>query len=169
MMSYNANKELKVMNNLEVTSAAFEQGGRIPDLYTAKGDEISPPLTIKGIDPNAKTLAIISDDPDAPIPFIAITHWVVYNIPAHITDIHEDIKREPVIESLEGALQGRNGFGRIAYLGPNPPFGTHTYRFAVYALDTELDLKPGATKRQLLKAMEGHILQSGMLEGVYGS
>jgi len=155
------------MGDLIVTSTAFEYGGLIPKQYTARGEEKSPPLQIKGVDPLAKSIAIVVDDPDSPIPFVAFTHWVVYNIPPDIAVIEENIAREEIIESMGGALQGKNGYRRIGYAGPKPPFGTHTYRFKVYTLDTVLNLKPGATKKQLEKAMEGHILQKGLLEGKF--
>jgi len=156
------------MGNLEVASRAFKNGGTIPRQYTGKGEDMSPPLEIKGVDSRAESVAIIVDDPDIPIPFLSFTHWVVYNIPADIAEIKENIPGEEVIKALGGAMQGKNGFGRIGYMGPNPPFGTHTYRFAVYSLDTVLNLKPGATRKQLEKAMEGHILQTGLLEGRFG-
>lgn len=157
------------MGDLVIISSAFENGGIIPKQYTAKGENKSPPLQIKGVDSLAKSIAIIVDDPDIPIPFLSFTHWVVYNIPPNFTVIEEDITREEVIKSLGGAQQGKNGFRRIGYIGPNPPFGIHTYRFMVYTLDTVLDLKPGATRKQLEKAMEGHILQRGLLEGKFGN
>jgi len=135
----------------------------------AKGEDKSPPLQITGVDSLAKSIAIIADDPDIPIPFLSFTHWVVYNIPPNFTVIEEGIAREEIIKSLDGALQGKNGYGKIGYTGPEPPFGTHTYRFMIYTLDTVLDLKPGATRKQLEKAMEGHILQTGLLEGEFGN
>jgi Raf kinase inhibitor-like YbhB/YbcL family protein len=161
--------EINSMGNLQITSSAFKNGGIIPKQYTGKGEDISPPLEIKGVAPLAKSVAIIVDDPDIPIPFLSFTHWVVYNIPADIAEIKENIPGEEVIIDLGGAMQGKNGFGRIGYMGPKPPFGTHTYRFFVYSLDTVLDLKPGATRKQLEKAMEGHILQTGLLEGRFGA
>lgn len=156
------------MNELLITSHAFENGDRIPDRYTGKGEDISPPLEIRGVDPDAKSLAIIVDDPDVPIPFFAFTHWIVYNIPVSINEINENVPHGEIISSLGGAMQGRNTFGKTAYMGPNPPFGTHTYRFKVYSLDTMLDLKPRARKKQLVAAMKGHILQYAVLEGRYG-
>lgn len=156
------------MGNLVITSSAFENGGMIPKRYTGKGEEKSPPLNIRGVDPRAKSIAIIVDDPDIPIPFLSFTHWVVYNIPADVSEIEESIPHEEVIKALGGALQGKNGFMRIGYIGPKPPFGTHTYRFMVYTLDTVLDLKAGAGRKRLERAMEGHILQTGLLEGKFG-
>ncbi|HWQ79956.1 MAG TPA: YbhB/YbcL family Raf kinase inhibitor-like protein [Anaerovoracaceae bacterium] len=160
------------MDNLVITSSAFENGGIIPKKYTRNGEDKSPPIQITGVDPLAKSIAIIVDDPDIPIPYLTFTHWVVYNIPAEIAEIaeiEENIPHVEVIQTLGGALQGKNGFRRTAYLGPDPPFGTHTYRFMVYTLDTLLDLKPGAGRKQLERAMEGHILQTGLLEGKFGA
>ncbi len=165
---FNAGEGGVIMGNLSITSSAFNNGGAMPAIHSQRGGNMSPPLTIEGIDPKAKTIAVIVDDPDIPIPFLSFTHWVVYNIPADTAQIPQNVASGEVISALSGASQGRNGFGRTAYVGPNPPFGTHVYRFKVYALDTVLDLKPGATRRQLQKAMEGHILQSGLLEGKYG-
>jgi Raf kinase inhibitor-like YbhB/YbcL family protein len=164
----NAGEGGVIMGNLSITSSAFENGGAIPELHSQKGGNMSPPLSIEGIDPKAKTIAMIVDDPDIPIPFLSFTHWVVYNIPADTAQIPQNVAPGEVISGLGGAMQGRNGFGRLAYVGPNPPFGTHVYRFKVYALDVVLDLKPGATRRQVQKAMDGHILQSGLLEGKFG-
>jgi hypothetical protein len=168
-MTGNTSAEVRSMGNLVITSSAFENGGFIPKQYTGKGEDKSPPLEIKGVTPRAKSVAIIVDDPDIPIPFLSFTHWVVYNIPVNIAKIEENIPREEVIKVLGEALQGKNGFRRIGYMGPEPPFGTHTYRFMVFTLDTVLDLNPGATRKQLEKAMKGHILQTGLLEGKFGT
>lgn len=156
------------MGELVITSSAFKSGGRIPEAYARKGGNMSPPLHIEGVHPGAKTIAIIVDDPDIPVPVLSFTHWAVYNIPVTVADIHENVPREPVVASLGGAMQGKNGFGRIGYTGLNPPFGTHTYRFRAYALDTALSLKPGAGRKQLIKAIDGHVLQTGLLEGKFG-
>jgi len=110
-----------------------------------------------------KTLALICDDPDAPIG--TWIHWVIYNIPGDICELPENIPPEQEIKN--GGIQGMNDFRKIGYGGPCPPGGTHRYFFKIYALDTEVDLKPGATESQLLKAMEGHILAKGQLMGRY--
>jgi len=89
---------------LLVTSSAFENGGFILKKYTGNGEDKSPPLQIKGVDSSAKSIAIIVDDPDVPIPFVTFTHWVVYNIPSNLTVIEEDIPREEMVKSLGGAL-----------------------------------------------------------------
>lgn len=149
--------------NLRVTSEVFAHNGYIPVRHTGQGEEISPPLEWKSVDPAAKTIAIIMDDPA--LPFITVTHWLLWNIPATINKIPENIPHGKVVTSLHDACQGKNFYREIGYLGPKPPFGTHTYRFHVYVLDTVLDLEPGANKKQLQKAMEGHILQYGLLRG----
>jgi hypothetical protein len=149
--------------NITVTSSAFTQGGSIPSKYTCGGQNISPPLEWTA--PPAKTMsyALIADDPDAPRG--TFTHWVVYNIPNTQTTLSESV---PPSQSLQnGALHGRNDFGRSGYGGPCPPSGTHRYRFKVYALDTVLSLKAGASASELERAMDGHLLAQGELMGKY--
>lgn len=153
----------KAVAKLKVTSTAFKDGGMIPPKYTADGANVSPPLTIKGIPSNAKSLALICDDPDAPRG--TFVHWVIYNWPAKTGTLPENIPPKPKLAN--GALQGKNDFGNIGYGGPAPPSGTHRYYFKAYALDVMLDLKPGATKSQLEDAMKGHILARGQLMGRY--
>ena len=166
---FNSDEEVIIMGNLEVTSSVFKNDGFIPTKYTGVGEEMSPPLKISGVDPDAVSIAMIVDDPDAPITPDPFIHWVIYNIPSSITDIGENIPNIEVVDSLGGAMQGNNGIEKIGYLGPKPPYGTHTYRFIVYTLDTVLDLAPGATRAQLEKAMEGHILQTGLLKGKFSA
>jgi hypothetical protein len=140
--------------NLKIYSSAFEDGGMIPSKYTCDGADISPPLAWSGLPEGTKSIAIINDDPDAPMG--TWVHWVIYNIPPTAQGLAEDIKR---VEKLpDGTLQGKNSWGRIGYGGPCPPGGTHRYFFKIYALDKMLNLKPGATKEELLTAMKGHIL-----------
>jgi len=148
---------------MTITSTAFSDGGMIPPKYTADGANVSPPLAFGGAPAGTKTFALICDDPDAPRG--TWVHWVLYNLPAGVTSLPENVPPQPKLAS--GALQGRNDFGRIGYGGPAPPSGTHRYFFKVYALDCVLKLDPGATKAQLLKAMNGHILAEGQLVGKY--
>lgn len=155
-------KEERVMGII-VESAAFKEGGMIPGKYTCDGADISPPLSWSGIPGNAKSIALISDDPDAPMG--TWVHWVLYDLPANITNLPETVPTKKVLKN--NGKQGTNDFGRIGYGGPCPPGGTHRYYFKVYALDKELNLDPGATKAQLLKAMEGRILAEGQLMGKY--
>ena len=135
----------------------------IPRQYTCDGANISPPLSWDSIPDSTKSFALICDDPDAPGG--TWVHWVVYNIPANVKELAEKI---PLQENLaNGAGQGKNDSRKIGYSGPCPPGGTHRYYFKLYALDVVLDLNPGATKNDLLRAMEGHILATGQLMGKY--
>jgi len=152
----------KIME-IKVKSEAFEEGGMIPKKYTCDGEDTSPPLSWTGVPEGTEALALICDDPDAPVG--TWVHWVIFNIPPDTTGLSENIPPERVLES--GARQGRNDFGNIGYGGPCPPRGTHRYYFKLYALDKKVDLEPGATKDELLKAMEGHILAEGRLMGRY--
>ncbi len=146
-----------------LTSNAFSNKTPIPSLYTCDGKNISPPLTIKEIPKGSKSLAIIADDPDAPMG--TFVHWVVYNIPANTTEVKENTPTTPRLN--DGSIQGMNDFGKVGYGGPCPPFGQHRYFFKVYALDTELNLAPNATKHQVEKAMKEHIIAHGELIGLY--
>jgi|WetSurSiteA1Bulk_404760.scaffolds.fasta_scaffold44420_1 Raf kinase inhibitor-like YbhB/YbcL family protein len=148
---------------LKITSSAFHEGELIPQKYTCDGADISPPLAWDAVPMNTKSLALISDDPDAPVG--TWVHWVLYNIPPTIKELSENILPHPTIES--GAHQGTNDFRKIGYGGPCPPRGIHRYYFKLYALDTMLDSQSGLTKAQLLKAMEGHIVAQGQLMGRY--
>ena len=152
-------------NNMEIkiTSSVFDEGGMIPSKYTCQGEDVSPPLAWTSVPGGTKTLALICDDPDAPMG--TWVHWVLFNLPANITDLPESVPPKKILEN--GAKQGTNDFRKIGYGGPCPPGGTHRYFFKLYALDTELNLEPGITKAQLLKAMEGHILAQGQLMGKY--
>ena len=148
---------------MELSSLAFNGGDMIPERYTCDGDDISPPLEWKLVPENAKSIALISDDPDAPVG--TWVHWVYFDIPASMKSLPENIT--PQENPVNGGKQGTNDFGRIGYGGPCPPGGTHRYYFKIYALDTILNLSAGAEKDQLLKAMEGHILGQTQLMGIY--
>ena len=141
--------------NMEVKSV-FGNMERVPVKYTCEGEDISPPLQIENIPEGTKAIAIIMDDPNAPVG--TWVHWVVWNLPV-----------EDVAEGSQQGTQGKNSWGRLGYGGPCPPpgHGTHRYFFKVYALDAELSLPEGATKEELLKAMEGHILAKAELVGTY--
>ena len=149
--------------DIKVSSEAFEEGGMIPAKYTCDEDDISPPLAWDSVPEGTKTLALICDDPDAPMG--TWVHWVLFNLPVDISELPGNVPPERELES--GAKQGTNDFGRIGYGGPCPPGGTHRYYFKLYALDAELDLEAGARKPKLLEAMEGHILAKGQLMGRY--
>lgn len=148
---------------IKLSSSAFENGGMIPTKYTCDGEDVSPPLSWSSVPEEAKTFALIADDPDAPMG--TFVHWVLYNLPAEVKELPENVPSDKKLDN--GALQGTNDFRNIGYGGPCPPGGTHRYYFKIYALDTELDLKPGITKSDLLKTMEGHILAQGQLMGKY--
>ncbi|MDI9643243.1 MAG: YbhB/YbcL family Raf kinase inhibitor-like protein [Archaeoglobaceae archaeon] len=137
-----------------------------PPQYTCDGEDLSPPIEIRGVAENAKSLVMIVDDPDAP--FGVFTHWLIWNIPPTTTLIPEGIPKESVVEKPVKAIQGKNDFGKTGYNGPCPPSGVHRYRFKLYVLDTELDLKPNASKTELENAMKGHILQFAIFEASYG-
>ena len=146
-----------------ITCQAFKDGGSIPDKYTCDGEDISPPLSWSGAPNQTETYALIVDDPDAPIGIF--THWVIFNIPASESGLQENT---PNIDKLpNGAVQGRNDFGRRGYGGPCPPSGTHRYQFHLYAIDAQLNLLPGASKRDVLKAIKEHILAKAELTGLY--
>ena len=149
--------------DIEITSTAFAEGSMIPKRYTCDGEDVSPPLAWTGVPDGTKSLALICDDPDAPMG--TWVHWVLFNIPVDIKELPTSVPPQKVIES--GAKHGINDFRNFGYGGPCPPGGTHRYYFKLYALDTEIDLEPGITKAQLLKAMEGHILAQGQLIGRY--
>lgn len=148
---------------LKVTSTAFEHNGMIPSRYTADGADVSPPLQWQGVPEGARSIAVICDDPDAPMG--TWVHWLVWNIPPAMTGLDEDVPPDTVLEN--GICQGTTDFGRIGYGGPAPPSGTHRYFFKVYALDTLLDLPADSVKAELENAMKGHILAQGELVGKY--
>jgi Raf kinase inhibitor-like YbhB/YbcL family protein len=148
---------------LKVTSPAFKNGEMIPKKYTCDGEEMSPPLEWSEAPAGTKGIALISDDPDAPMG--TWVHWVIFNMPPDTKKLPENVPHAPTLDN--GAKQGIDDSGKIGYGGPCPPSGTHRYYFKVYALDKMLDLKPGATKKDLLKAMEGHIIAQGELMGRY--
>ena len=149
--------------SIKLIIAAFKKGASIPRQYSCDGVNVSPPLEWSGVPKSAKTVAIIADDPDAPAG--TWVHWVLYNLPAENIGMVENL---PATESLKaGGFQGKNDFGDIGYGGPCPPSGTHRYFFKIYALDSELPLKAGATKAEVEKAMAGHVVAQGQLMGTY--
>jgi hypothetical protein len=148
---------------ITLTSSAFTDGATIPRKYTCDAEDISPDLKWSGVPNGTKSLALICDDPDAPVG--TWVHWVLFNIPADATALPAGTPAEAVLKS--GACHGRNDFRKLGYGGPCPPGGTHRYYFKLYALDTLLTLESGSTKAQLLAAMKGHILAEGQLIGKY--
>lgn len=148
------------MPEIKVTSPAFEPDSLIPMQYSCEGDDIAPEIKWQNLPKNTKTLALICDDPDAP--HGTWVHWVVYNIPASDTSFSAKSSTDD-----DSFVFGKNSWGKTSYGGPCPPSGTHRYFFKLYALDTDLKLKAGATKEELLRAMEGHVLAEGELMGRY--
>jgi Raf kinase inhibitor-like YbhB/YbcL family protein len=154
---------LKKDKIMKFQSRAFEANASIPPRYTCDGVDVSPPLSWDDPPPETRSFAIVTDDPDAP--GRTFVHWVAYNLPPETRDLPEGV---PLGDRLaSGGGQGKNDFGKIGYGGPCPPSGTHRYFFKLYALDRVLDLKPGATKAQLLQAIDGHILAEAELVGRY--
>lgn len=149
--------------NMEIRSPAFNQGDMIPRKYTCDGADVSPPLQWNGAPSGTKSFALISDDPDAPRG--TWVHWIYYDIPPAVTELPENISKDK--QPLPGGKQGTTDFKKIGYGGPCPPGGTHRYFFKLYALDTILNLAPGATKQQILDAMKGHVLAEAHLSGKY--
>jgi Raf kinase inhibitor-like YbhB/YbcL family protein len=150
---------------LELKSDVFKDGGTIPVRYTGAGEDISPALSWSDAPAGTQSFALIMDDPDAPMG--TWVHWVVYDIPKDADGLGENIPGKPVLAG--GARQGKNSFHRVEYGGPSPPPGpAHRYIFTLYALDIVLDLAPGAGKAEVLRAMEGHILDKATLTGVFG-
>lgn len=154
--------------NLIITSPALTNGYPIPAIFSAEGENISPPLEWNRGPKNTRSYAIIMEDPDAPNnpPFV---HWLVYNLPPEINSLPGGVPPHPELEHPRGARQGINSRGESGYFGPRPPVGdpAHHYHFQVFALDTRLDLPAGADRMQLLTAMSGHILSVGDLMGSY--
>jgi hypothetical protein len=151
-------------DKMQLNSAAFTEGGAIPAKHTCDAKNVSPPLKWSGVPASAKSLALIVDDPDAPVG--TWVHWVLYDLPATTTGLAEDLPRSQYVTG--GAKQGLNDFKHLGYGGPCPPPGKpHRYFFKLYALDAVLDLKPGLTKRDLEQAMEKHLLAQAQLMGTY--
>ena len=152
-------------SQMKLTSPAFKHMGEIPKKYTCDGEDVSPPLVWEGVPDGTKSLALIVDDPDAPdprAPRMTWVHWVLYNLPPSTRGLEEGAVTLP-----PGTLQGRNDWGRTGYGGPCPPIGRHRYFFNLYALDTILPDLGSPTKKALLEAMEGHIIEKTELIGTY--
>lgn len=151
-----------------VTSPAFDDSQTVPAQYTANGENVSPPLSFEGIPDEAETLAVVADDPDAPSG--TFVHWLLWNLPGARTDLPGGVPAESELDGYGGARQGTNDFGEIGYSGPAPPEDDdpHTYRFDVIAVDTTVEVAPGAERSALEDALDGSTLESGRLTGTYG-
>jgi Raf kinase inhibitor-like YbhB/YbcL family protein len=153
--------------SLTLTSSAFGSGDEIPAMYTCDGADISPQLTWRNVPSGTQSLALIVDDPDAPdpaAPRMTWVHWVLYDIPPTATGLPEDADQRGL---PEGSRVGRNDWNRQQYGGPCPPIGRHRYFYKLYALDVKLGELDRPTKRDLEKAMEGHVLAETELMGTY--
>ena len=142
---------------MKIISSAFQQGGNVPSKFSCDGANTNPPLQISDVPPEAKSLVLIVDDPDAPSGLF--THWAVWNISPQTSTIAEG--------STPKGVQGTNDFGKSGYGGPCPPSGAHRYYFKIFALDRELGLPSGAKRSQLDTAMKGHVVAQGELMGRY--
>jgi Raf kinase inhibitor-like YbhB/YbcL family protein len=147
----------------ELTSPVFAPGESIPTRYTCDGDDISPPLEWTDPPAGTQSLALICDDPDAPVG--TWVHWVLYNLPPDARSLSEAVPSDAELPG--GGLHGENSWRRLGYGGPCPPSGTHRYFFKLYALGMVLGLDAGADKKQVLQAMEGYVLAQAELMGVY--
>ena len=148
----------------ELRSSAFQQNLSIPTKYTCDGANVSAPLSWRDAPVETKSFALVVDDPDAPTGIWV--HWVLFDLPAGSHALGEAIPNQETLGN--GAKQGVNDFEKIEYVGPCPPRGlAHRYFFKLYALDRMTELKPGATKKQLLAAMNKHILAEAELVGTY--
>jgi len=148
----------------QITTTAFRDGSSIPKRFTCDGSDVSPALSWGNPPAGTISLAIIADDPDAPAG--TWVHWVLYDLPADTRKLPEGVAKDR--ELPNGALQGRNDFGKIGYNGPCPPRGSeHRYFFKLYALDSKTGLKAGVTKSELERAMKGHVLSQAQLIGKF--
>ena len=143
---------------MKITTTAFQEGGNIPSKFTCDGADANPPLRFEGVPAEAKSLALIVDDADAPGGLF--THWLVWNIDPTTTTVEEN-------SAPANGVQGKNDFGKSGYGGPCPPSGTHRYFFKIFALDRQLDLAAGSKRAQLDAQMRGHIMAQGELMGRY--
>ncbi len=151
-------KPATVKQSMKLTSSAFEHNQNIPVLYTCDGKGMHPPLSIAAVPEGTKSLAIIVDDPDAPGG--TFTHWVIWNINPGTTAIPESIVPQK-------SQEGTNSAGGTGFVSPCPPRGQHRYFFTLFALDSTLGLDGKATKRDVEKAMAGHVMAQSLLVGVY--
>jgi Raf kinase inhibitor-like YbhB/YbcL family protein len=154
----NSPNSVMLKSSMELTSNSFENNSTIPKDFTCDGQNINPDLQITQIPENTKSLALIMDDPDAPAG--NWTHWLLANIEPNTTHIEKN-------QTPKNVVVGKNSFGDTKYGGPCPPNGAHHYQFKLYALDTNLDLKQGFSKNELLKSMQGHIIDQSLLIGLY--
>ncbi len=150
--------------SFKLNSTAFQSGGEIPVKYTCSGADVSPALNWIEPPPGTQSFALIADDPDAPVG--TWVHWVLYDLPASARQLPEGVSKTDAVSG--GGVQGQNDFRKTGYGGPCPPPGKpHRYYFKLYALDNKLNLKPGATKKAVEQAMQGHVLGESQLMGKF--
>lgn len=157
---------------MQLTSSAFQNNEPIPSRYTGEGRDLSPPLSWSGLPEHTRAVALLCEDPDAPIragkdhPF---AHWLIYNIPARISALPEGLPSRDILLVPVFATQGRNSFGKIGYGGPMPPpgHGVHHYHFTLYALSSSIPMASGMRREAFLLAMQGHVLGKASLMGTY--
>lgn len=149
---------------LTISSPDFVNNEVLPAMFTGEGQNISPALYWTDIPSNTASFAVIMDDPDAPTGLF--THWIIFNIPPERNKLPQAVETNLLLE--DGSMQGKNTAGKIGYYGPNPPPGpAHRYQFHLYALDKMIVAKPGANRKEVLKALQRHILASAMITGIY--
>jgi len=140
---------------IRISSPAFKDGAIMPSRFSCEGENINPPLLVKNLPPETKSLALIMEDPDAPKG--TFDHWVIWNIkPTQLIE-----------ENTAPGIQGLNSRGTNQYIGPCPPYGTHRYRFILFALDSRIELDKNSGKAALKVAMEGHLIGQGEITGLY--
>lgn len=151
-------KPFIVKGSMKISSSVFQNNQMIPSKYTCDGENINPPLLVSDVPKETKSLALIMDDPDAPMG--TWVHWTLWNVSPETKEIAQG-------SIPQGAIEGSTSFGRPGYGGPCPPSGTHRYFFKLYALDINLDLHASIDKAKLESAMEGHIIAKAELIGLY--
>jgi Raf kinase inhibitor-like YbhB/YbcL family protein len=152
------------MADLYLKTSAFQPGSEIPKQFTCEGQDQSPPLQWGDAPKGTQSFALIVEDPDAPSG--TFTHWVLFNLPANLTELPQGVPHSHHIPS--GGVQGTNDFGKVGYGGPCPPAGKpHRYFFKLYALNTKLDLSPGAKKSDVEHSMDGHVIAHAEIMGKY--
>ena len=153
---------------IKVESSAFAENFHMPDAHSDYGDGMSPQLRWFGVPTGTRAIALVAEDPDAPrdTPF---THWLLYNLPGDASEVPAAIPPDARLPRFKGAAQGCSSNGRIGYFGPHPPKedGPHRYHFEVFCLDSPLDLAPGASRADVMRAMAGHVLAKGEVVGLY--
>jgi Raf kinase inhibitor-like YbhB/YbcL family protein len=149
---------------MRIMTPAFKEGEVIPKIFTCDGEDVSPPLSWESAPEGTRSFVLISDDPDAPMG--TWVHWVLYNIPPDTTALPQGMPKDAALK--DGSRQGVTDFGRPGYGGPCPPKGKpHRYYFKLYALDAVLELEGKPGKKDVEKAMKGHIIAEAQIMGTY--